>query len=54
MILAILVALYTYSFDRVEGELRADAEGKDQQEVRSGLRALAAPAGLLVGAAVMS
>jgi endo-1,4-beta-xylanase len=54
LVLAVLVAFYTCSFDRVDGELHSDAEVTVQQERAGGLRALAARSGLLVGAAVMS
>jgi endo-1,4-beta-xylanase len=52
LVLAIMLAFYTCSFDRVDGELRPEAKAAAEQGLAAGLRELAAPSGLLVGAAV--
>jgi endo-1,4-beta-xylanase len=54
LLMAVIVALYTCSFDRVDGELYPGAETTAEEGVAGGLRALADRSDLLVGAAVAS
>lgn len=54
ILLALVLTFYTCSFDRVEGALYAEADAGAEEDIASGLRALAAPSGLLIGAAVAS
>ena len=54
LLVAVIVVLYTCSFDRVDGDLYPGARTTADQGVAGGLRALADRSGLLVGAAVAS
>jgi len=52
LLIAIVVALYTCSFDRVDGELYPGAETTAEEGIAGGWRALADRSDLLIGAAV--
>jgi endo-1,4-beta-xylanase len=54
LILAVMLALYTCSFDRVDGELHPETKAMADPGLAAGLRELAARSELLVGAAVAS